>query len=156
MKNVKTIVLFLMLGLLISSCGSEDAPISENFSNTFSFEINGVAYAYEDFMITNDEAANGPRVFVSQDDENLRFSFNFYLDLTPGPHTMNWNDGSSFFFARIPEGDFFTLDPSICRMNVLENDQVSKRLDLTFDAIGQQGFGNEEVSITNGVLRVNY
>ncbi|MDX1408638.1 MAG: hypothetical protein R3330_10910, partial [Saprospiraceae bacterium] len=84
------------------------------------------------------------------------FTFNFLLDWAEGIHGMNWNDGSSFFFARVPQGDYWTLDPAKCPLTIERNDKTERQIEATFTAIAEQGGTTQTVTVTEGVLKVAY
>ncbi len=153
---MKHFAIVVLLALFTISCSKDDNPDPQNFENIFSFEINGQAYSFSDFEITHDTIVNGPRVFVRKDDGNNRFTFNFLLDKGVGTHGLNWNDGSDFFFSRNELGDFFTLDPDKCTVVKEVVDLGQKQIKATFEGVGEQGLGDNTVSIANGLIQVQY
>ncbi len=69
---------------------------------------------------------------------------------------MNWHDGISFFNARIPGGNFLTVDPNLCRLTIEEHDTVKNEVKVTFHGVGLQSLSLETKTFTDGVLNVKY
>ncbi len=162
MKNYTFLfVCFLILSL--AACGDDAGSdggdnMPEEMVNTFSFTIDGQDYSYTEDQIAlmHDTLTSGtPRLFLRAEDGDLIFTFNANLDNESPTVGLDWNEGQ-FFFMRLDQGDFYFLDESTCTMEIEENDTANKFFRATFSGEGTQVFSDDAVTVSDGLIHINY
>lgn len=153
MKSISFLCFLVFFGITIVSCSKDDPDPS--FQNRFSFKLDDMAYSFSEFEISYDSIDQ--RIFVRRDEGDDIFTFNLLIDLPVGvEHPMNWHEGISFFNAKIPGGNFLTVDSDDSKLIIQRHDTEKKQIEVTFQGIGLQSLSLETRTISEGVLNVQY
>ena len=153
MKKYSILFVLTFACLVFLACSKDDPD--PQFQNEFSFKIDNVPYSFSEFEISYDSLDNN--VFIRKESGDDLFTFNLELDLPVGVESpMNWHDGISFFNAKIPGGNFLTVDPNVCKLTIEEHDTVKNEVKVTFHGVGLQSLSQETKTFTDGILNVKY
>ena len=156
MTKTHLFILLMTTMFIFSSCSKDDENNPQNFDVEYSFELDGTKYDFDNFLVNKTWLEDQNRIFISKTEGDDLYNVNFPLDLQVGANGMNWFNGGVWFFFSNSLGDFYTLDEDRCTMNVITIDTTNRQISATFSGVGTQVNSTDEVTITNGVLRVEY